>query len=232
MIECKNVSKVYVGDVPALENVSFKIEEKEFVSIIGSSGAGKSTLVRLLHGEERPTSGDIFFGDENIVDFKKKKLCKHRRDVGIVFQDFKLLPKKNVFENVAFAMEVSGKDDEEIAEDVPKILEIVGLVGLEEKYPNQISGGEQQRVAIARALVNRPKVLIADEPTGNLDPDSGWSVLESLIKINKYGTTVILATHDKESVDRLGKRVILLENGRVVSDKKIGKYDLSNKNKK
>lgn len=229
MIECKNVSKVYVGDVPALENVSFKVKEKEFVSIIGSSGAGKSTLVRLLHAEERPTSGEIIFNDENISEFKKKKVCQHRRDVGMVFQDFKLLPKKNVFENVAFAMEVAGKSDEEIAEDVPKILEIVGLTGLEEKYPNQISGGEQQRVAIARALVNRPKVLIADEPTGNLDPDSGWSVLKSLIKINKYGTTVILATHDKESVDKVGKRVIVLENGKIVSDKEAGKYDLNNK---
>lgn len=229
MIECKNVSKVYIGDVPALENVSFKIKEKEFVSIIGSSGAGKSTLVRLLHAEERPTSGEIIFNDENISEFKKKKVCQHRRDVGMVFQDFKLLPKKNVFENVAFAMEVAGKSDEEIAEDVPKILEIVGLTGLEEKYPNQISGGEQQRVAIARALVNRPKVLIADEPTGNLDPDSGWSVLKSLIKINNYGTTVILATHDRESVDKLGKRVIVLENGKIVSDKEAGKYDLNNK---
>ncbi len=232
MIECKNVSKIYIGNVPALENVSFKIEEKEFVSIIGFSGAGKSTLVRLLHCEEKPTSGEILFEGENIVDFKKRQICKHRRDVGMVFQDFKLLLKKNVFENVAFAMEVSGKSDEEIAEDVPKILEIVGLTGFEEKYPNQISGGEQQRVAIARALVNRPKILIADEPTGNLDPDSGWSVLESLIKINKYGTTVVLATHDKESVDRLGKRVILLEKGKIVSDKKVGKYDLNNKNKK
>ncbi len=229
MIECKNVSKVYIGDVPALENVSFKIKEKEFISIIGSSGAGKSTLARLLHAEEKPTSGEIIFNDENIAEFKKKKIWQHRRDVGMVFQDFKLLPKKNVFENVAFAMEVSGKSDKEIAEDVPKILEIVGLAGLEDKYPNQISGGEQQRVSIARALVNRPKVLIADEPTGNLDPDSSWSVLESLIKINKYGTTIILATHDREAVDKLDKRVIVLEDGKIISDKETGKYDLNNK---
>ena len=229
MIECKNVSKVYVGEVPALENVSFKIEDGEFVSIIGSSGAGKSTLVKLWHAEEKPTSGEIFFDEEDIVEYKKKNIWKHRRDVGVVFQDFKLLPKKNVFENVAFAMEVSGRADEEIAEDVPKILEIVGLSGLEEKYPNEISGGEQQRVAIARALVNRPKVLVADEPTGNLDPESGWSVLQSLLKINKYGTTVVLATHDKESVNKLKKRVIVLEKGKVVADDAVGVYDLNNK---
>lgn len=226
MIECKNVSKVYAGDVPALENVSFKIEDKEFVSIIGASGAGKSTLVRLLHAEERPNCGEIIFDEEDIVEYKKKQIFQHRRDVGVVYQDFKLLPKKNVFENVAFAMEVSGKTDEEVNEDVPKVLEIVGLAGLAEKYPHEISGGEQQRVAIARALVNRPKVLIADEPTGNLDPDSGWLILESLLKINKYGTTVILATHDREAVNRLNRRVILLKDGKVVSDKKEGKYEL------
>ncbi len=226
MIECKNVSKVYVGDSPALENVSFKIEDKEFVSIIGASGAGKSTLVKLLHAEERPSSGEILFDEEDIVEYKKKQIFQHRRDVGVVFQDFKLLPKKNIFENVAFAMEVSGRSDEEINEDVPKVLEIVGLQGLGSKYPHELSGGEQQRVAIARALVNRPKVLIADEPTGNLDPDSGWGILESLLKINKYGTTVVLATHDKESVDRIGKRVIVLKDGKITSDKEDGKYEL------
>lgn len=226
MIECKNVSKVYVGDSPALENVSFKIEDKEFVSIIGASGAGKSTLVKLLHAEERPSSGEILFDEEDIVEYKKKQIFQHRRDVGVVFQDFKLLSKKNIFENVAFAMEVSGRSDEEINEDVPKVLEIVGLQGLGSKYPHELSGGEQQRVAIARALVNRPKVLIADEPTGNLDPDSGWGILESLLKINKYGTTVVLATHDKESVDRIGKRVIVLKDGKITSDKEDGKYEL------
>lgn len=228
MIECKNVSKIYSGDVPALENVSFKIEDKEFVNIIGSSGAGKSTLIRLLHGEEKPSSGEIFFEGEDIVECKRSKICQHRRNIGIVFQDFKLLPKKTVFENVAFAMEVSGKTDEEIDEDVPKVLEIVGLDGLEEKYPNEISGGEQQRVAIARALVNKPKVLIADEPTGNLDPDASLEVLDSLIKINKYGTTVILATHNKDMVDKVKKRVIILEKGKIVSDQAVGKYNLKN----
>jgi cell division transport system ATP-binding protein len=228
MIECKNVSKVYSGDVPALENVNFKIEDKEFVTIIGASGAGKSTLIRLLHGEEKPSSGEILFEGDDIVECKRRKICQHRRNIGIVFQDFKLLPKKTVFENVAFAMEVSGRTDAEIEEDVPKVLEIVGLDGLEEKYPNEISGGEQQRVAIARALVNKPRVLIADEPTGNLDPDSGWEVLDSLIKINKYGTTVILATHNKESVDRIKRRVITLKKGKIVSDQAVGKYDLKN----
>lgn len=228
MIECKNVSKVYSGDVPALENVSFKIEDKEFVTIIGASGAGKSTLIRLLHAEERPSAGEILFEDEDIVECKRGRICQHRRNIGIVFQDFKLLPKKTVFENVAFAMEVSGKTDEEIEEDVPKVLEIVGLSGLEEKYPNEISGGEQQRVAIARALVNRPKVLIADEPTGNLDPEASMEVLDSLIKINKYGTTVILATHNKELVDKIKRRVITLEKGRIISDVAVGKYNLKN----
>jgi len=226
MIECKNVSKVYAGEVPALENVSFKIEDKEFVSIIGSSGAGKSTLIKLMHAEEKPTSGEVWFDEDDIVEYEKKQIFQHRRDVGVVFQDFKLLPKKNVFENVAFAMEVSGRTDEEVNEDVPKVLKIVGLEGLAEKYPHEISGGEQQRVAIARALVNRPKVLIADEPTGNLDPDSGWGILESLIKINEYGTTVVLATHDKESVNKLKKRVIVLEKGRILSDESKGQYDL------
>jgi len=226
MIECKNISKVYAGDVPALENVSFVIKDKEFVSIIGASGAGKSTLIKLLHAEERPTCGEIIFDDEDIVEHKKKQIFQHRRDVGVVFQDFKLLPKKNVFENVAFAMEVSGKTDKEINEDVPKVLEIVSLQGMEEKYPHELSGGEQQRVAIARALINKPKVLIADEPTGNLDPDSGWLILESLLKINKYGTTVVLATHDRDSVNKLNKRVIVLKDGKIISDKENGQYDL------
>lgn len=228
MIECRNVSKIYCGDDPALDNVSFKIADKEFVSIIGASGAGKSTLIKLLHAEEMPSSGEILFDEENIIEYKKKQIFQHRRDVGVVFQDFKLLPKKNVFENVAFAMEVSGRTEEEVNEDVPKVLEIVGLQGLEGKYPHELSGGEQQRVAIARALVNRPKVLIADEPTGNLDPESGWGILESLLKINKYGTTVVLATHDKEAVDKLKKRVIVLKDGKVVSDKEEGKYVLEN----
>ncbi len=229
MIECKNISKIYLGDSPALENISFKIEDKEFVSIIGASGAGKSTLIKILHAEEKPTSGEALFDGEDIVEYKKKQIFQHRRDVGVVFQDFKLLPKKSVFENVAFAMEVAGKTDEEIAEDVPKVLEIIGLEGSEEKYPHELSGGEQQRVAIARALVNRPKVLIADEPTGNLDPESGWGVLESLIKINEYGTTVILATHDREAIDKLDRRVIVLKDGKIVSDKKKGKYELEEK---
>ncbi|MCK5081017.1 MAG: cell division ATP-binding protein FtsE [Candidatus Moranbacteria bacterium] len=226
MIECKNVSKIYPGDVPALENISFKINDKEFLSIIGSSGAGKSTLIKLLHAEEKPTSGEILFGGEDIVEYKKKQIFQHRREVGVVFQDFKLLPKKNVFENVAFAMEVSGRSEEEVAEDVPQVLEIIGLTELADKYPHEISGGEQQRVAIARALVNRPKVLIADEPTGNLDPESGWEILQSLLKINKYGTTVVLATHDREAVDKINGRVVVLKDGKIVSDEIKGKYDL------
>jgi len=226
MIECKNVSKIYPGNVPALENINLTIKDKEFVSIIGSSGAGKSTLIKLLHAEEKPTSGEILFDGENLMDYKKKQIFKHRREVGVVFQDYKLLPTKNVFENVAFAMEVSGRSEEEVAEDVPQVLEIIGLTKLADKYPREISGGEQQRVAIARALVNRPKVLIADEPTGNLDPESGWGILQSLLKINKYGTTVVLATHDREAVDKINERVVVLQDGKIVSDEAKGKYDL------
>jgi cell division transport system ATP-binding protein len=224
MIEYKNVSKVYSGENKALEGVNFHIKDKEFVSIVGQSGAGKSTLIRLLHAEEKPTTGDIVFNKESIVNLKKRHLPKHRRDIGVVFQDFKLLSKKNLFENVAFAMEVAGKSDEEIQEDVPQVLEIVGLEKQMHKYPHEVSGGEQQRAAIARALVNRPKVLVADEPTGNLDPEASWEIVQALLKINKYGTTVLLATHDKNIVDQICRRVIVLKEGKVIKDSKKGKY--------
>ncbi|MDZ7611486.1 MAG: cell division ATP-binding protein FtsE [Candidatus Moranbacteria bacterium] len=224
MIEYKNVSKIYPGNAPALENVNFHLGGGEFVSVVGQSGAGKSTLIKLLHAEEKPTSGDIVFNKESIVDLKKRHLPKHRRDIGVVFQDFKLLSKKNLFENVAFAMEVAGKSNDEIEEDVPQVLEIVGLEKQMHKYPHEVSGGEQQRAAIARALVNRPRVLVADEPTGNLDPEASWEIVQALLKINKYGTTVILATHDKAIVDKVCKRVVALKDGKIYRDTSQGKY--------
>ena len=229
MIFYENVSKVYfsdAGDLTALDNVSLHIEEGEFISIVGQSGAGKSTLLKMLHLEELPTGGSIFFGDENILEFEKKDIPYLRRDIGMVFQDFKLLPKKTLEENVAFAMEAAGRDEEEIEEAVPQILDIVGLGEKMERYPHEVSGGEQQRTALARALVNKPKVLLADEPTGNLDPISTWELVQLLLKINEFNTTVVLATHDQGVVDKLNQRVVTMDQGRIVRDEKEGKYQL------
>jgi len=208
----------------ALDNISFRIEQKEFVSFVGHSGAGKSTILKLIYAEEKPTSGEIFFNGEDISKIKPKDLPYHRRRIGTVFQDFKLLSKKTVFENVAFALEASGHTNREIEESVPQILEIVGLGNKASSYPHEISGGEQQRVAIARALVHRPALIIADEPTGNLDPISAWGIIQLLLKINKLGTTVILATHDKEVVNNIKKRVITLDQGRIIRDHSKGRY--------
>jgi len=227
VITYKDVSKIYPGNSPALENLNFHIKNGEFVTVVGQSGAGKSTLMKLLYAEERPTVGDIIFSDRSIVNLKERDLPSHRREIGTVFQDFKLLPKKTLFENIAFAMEVAGRRDDEINQDVPQILDIVGLSGKEEKYPSEVSGGEQQRAALARALVNKPKVLIADEPTGNLDPISTWDIVQALLKINEFGTTVILATHNKSIVDKICKRVIALDKGRIIRDDEHGKYCLS-----
>lgn len=208
----------------ALFEVNLNIEAGEFLSIVGQSGAGKSTLLKLLYAEEKPTSGSVIFNGENLVDLKNRRLPFHRRKIGTVFQDFKLLPKKTIFENVAFAMEVAGKSDSEIFRDVPQILEIVNLKNKFDKYPEEISGGEQQRAALARALVNKPKVLVADEPTGNLDPISTWEIIQLLLKINEIGTTVILATHNKGIVDKLFRRVVVLDKGKVIRDDVNGKY--------
>ena len=208
----------------ALDDVSFLIEEKEFVSFVGHSGAGKSTILKLIYAEEKPTSGEVFFNGENIAEIKPKDLPFHRRRIGTVFQDFKLLLKKTIFENVAFALEVSGYPNSEIQRSVPQILEIVGLAGKAESYPDEVSGGEKQRVAIARALVHRPALIVADEPTGNLDPISAWGIIQLLLKINELGTTVILATHDKEVVNNVKKRVITLDQGRIIRDHSKGRY--------
>jgi cell division transport system ATP-binding protein len=227
MIEFKDVKKVYkVGmtSTVALDNVSFSIDQKEFVSFVGHSGAGKSTILKLIYAEEKPTSGEIMFNGEDITFIKPKGMPLHRRRIGTVFQDFKLLQKKTVYENVAFALEVSGYPNKEIQKSVPQILEIVGLSNKAENYPHEISGGEKQRVAIARALVHRPALIIADEPTGNLDPISAWGIIQLLIKINKLGTTVVLATHDKEVVNNIKRRVITLDQGRIIRDHSKGRY--------
>jgi len=226
MIEFKNISMQYPPDVFAVKDVSFKIQPKEFVSIVGQSGTGKTTLVKMIIAEERPTRGKILIGDWDITNIKHYELPVLRRQIGVVWQDFKLLPKKTVFENVAFALEVCGETPEKINRVVPQVLKIVGLGDKQERFPYQLSGGEQQRVVIARALVHRPKILIADEPTGNLDAINTQGIMEILKKINELGTTIILVTHDREIVNSLKKRVITLDGGQVVSDQFEGKYML------
>lgn len=226
MIYFDNVTKRYNGNSIALENVTFSIEPKEFLSIVGPSGAGKSTVIKLLLAEEKPTSGKVFFESLDVHGLTKNEIPAIRRKIGTVFQDFRLLPTKTAYENIAFALEASGRPDEEIAADVPHVLELVGLADKADFFPHELSGGQQQRVAIARALVNRPEVVIADEPTGNLDPLATWDIIRLLGKINELGTTVVLATHDKNIIDTIGKRVITLEGGRVTRDEKHGLYIL------
>lgn len=226
MIYFDRVSKVYSPTSVALDEVSFTIEPQEFVSIVGQSGAGKSTLLKLLLAEERPSSGKVFFESLDMHKVRNEDLPRVRRRMGIVFQDYKLLPTKTAYENIAFAMEASGKTEEEIQQDVPQVLELVGLMDKAWHFPSELSGGELQRVAIARAIVNRPDVIIADEPTGNLDPINTWEIVNLLEKINELGTTVVLATHDKEVINSLKKRVITLEKGKMVRDEKRGRYIL------
>jgi cell division transport system ATP-binding protein len=225
MILFDNVSKQYNKTGAALYDINFEIKEGEFVSIVGQSGAGKSTLLKMIFAEERPTEGKIYIKGRDITQIKDNRLPVLRRHIGVVFQDFKLLDKKTVFENVAFAMEVSGKSDREIETDVPQVLDIVGLGEKTGRYPDELSGGEKQRVSIARALVHRPDIIVADEPTGNLDMVNTWDIVQLLTKINQYGTTVILATHNHEVVNLLNKRVITIDNGRIAKDQlDKGKY--------
>ncbi|MEK7541538.1 MAG: cell division ATP-binding protein FtsE [Patescibacteria group bacterium] len=224
MIYFDNVSKVYNHHSVAVRNVTLRIEPKEFVSLVGSSGAGKTTLLKLLLREEDPTEGTIFLDGLDVTALTRDALHQVRRRIGTVFQDYKLLPTKTAAENVAFAMEAAGRADAEIAEDVPQALDLVGLADRMDNFPHQLSGGEKQRVAIARALVNRPDVILGDEPTGNLDPTNTMEIVKLLQKINALGTTIILATHDNEVITALDKRVVVLEKGEVVSDNAKGTY--------
>jgi len=224
MIHFDKVTKIYSDDSKALDTVSFSIEPKEFVSIVGHSGAGKTTLLKMLMAEETPTSGKVFFGSTNIHTVKKGELNLLRRRMGAIFQDFRLLSKKNVFENIAFAMEAAGRPQSEIESDVPHVLELVDLSKKIWNFPHELSGGEKQRVAIARAIVTQPDIIIADEPTGNLDPVNTYEIIQILKKINDMGTTIILTTHNKGVIDALKRRVITMENGKIISDDKEGKY--------
>jgi len=224
MIHFDKVSKIYSDNSIALEDISFSIEPREFVSIVGHSGAGKTTLLKMFLAEEKPSKGRIFFESTDISTLKKSQINDFRRKVGVVFQDFRLLPDKNVYENIAFAMEAAGRADEEIEADVPHVLELVDLSKKIWNFPHELSGGEKQRVSIARAIVNQPDVVIADEPTGNLDPLNTYDIVQILKKINDLGTTVILTTHNKGVIDSLRKRVLTMENGRIIRDDKEGKY--------
>lgn len=226
MIKFDNVSKIYKDNYVALGDINLEIKSGEFVSIVGTSGAGKSTLLKLIYAEELPTDGRVFFDEKPLDSISRRRISQHRRNIGTVFQDFKLLNKKTAFENVAYALEVCGISRAEILEDVPQILEIVGLGDRQNKFPHELSGGEQQRVAMARALIHKPSVIIADEPTGNLDPVSSLEIMQLLLKINKLGTTVILASHDRDIINKAAKRVIVLERGRVIFDDEKGKYKI------
>ena len=227
MIYFDNVSKQYENeDAFALRDITFTIEPGEFVSVVGHSGAGKTTLLKMLLVEEMPTEGAVFFESENIHTLRRSEVTEHRRRIGMIFQDFRLLPHKTAYENISFAMEVAGRDDEDIESDVPYALELVDLEEKAWKFPNQLSGGEKQRLAIARAIVNQPDVLVADEPTGNLDPVSTYEIIQILKKINDLGTTVLLTTHNKGVIDSLSRRVLTMERGTVIRDDKQGKYVL------
>lgn len=226
MIRFKNVSKIYQPDIVGVKEISLHVQPGEFISIVGQSGTGKSTLAKLLFAEERPTHGTIEIGGWDITKILDKDIPTLRRQIGVVFQDFKLLQKKTVYENIAFALQVADIPPSRIREVVPRVLKIVGLDDKHHRYPNQLSGGEQQRVAIGRALVHQPKILIADEPTGNLDTLNGRDILELLKKINEFGTTVALVTHDRELVNKLKRRVITLQGGKIVSDVEEGRYKL------
>lgn len=226
MIKLINVSKEYQNGVRALSNIDLEINKGEFIFLVGSSGAGKSTLVKLLLKEEEATNGKIYLRDLDITKVPNRRIPFIRRSIGVVFQDFRLLPNKSVYENVAFAMEIVGAHPKEIRRRVPMILSMVDLSRKASSYPDQLSGGEQQRVSIARAIVNNPPILIADEPTGNLDPDTAWEVMKALSDINSRGTTILMATHAKDIVNKMKKRVIALDDGKIVRDEQKGGYAL------
>ena len=224
IIRFDHVSKHFSPEQRVLNDITFALLPGEFISLVGVSGAGKSTVLKLIYAEEIPSEGEVYFNDRPISGINRKHLPFFRRNIGTVFQDFKLLPNRTAFENIAYALEVDGRETEEIHREVPEILEIVGLGDKAGQYPRELSGGEQQRVSLARALIHRPKVIVADEPTGNLDPVSTQEIVKLLLEINSFGTTVILATHNKDIVDNLNRRVITLERGGIVSDEASGKY--------
>ena len=226
MIYFEKVTKLYSDKSVGLADVTFSVEPKEFISVVGHSGAGKTTLLKMLLAEEKPTSGSIFFESINIQKLKRREMTGYRRRVGAIFQDFRLLPNKTAYENIAFAMEAAGREDAEIEADVPHVLELVDLQKKIWSFPHELSGGEKQRVAIARAIVNQPDIILADEPTGNLDPINTYEIVQILKKINDLGTTVILTTHNKGVIDSLGRRVITMDSGRIVRDDKEGRYVL------
>jgi len=226
VIHFDKVSKIYSDNAIALQDVSFSVSPGEFISIVGQSGAGKTTLLRMLLVEDAPTAGTIYFESANIHTLHRRAIPQYRRRLGAIFQDFKLLSHKTAYENIAFAMEVAGRPEEDIASDVPQVLKLVDLEDKMWNFPHELSGGEKQRVAIARAIINQPDVILADEPTGNLDPVNTHEIIEILKKINDFGTTVMLTTHNKGVIDSLGRRVITLERGKMVRDDKTGKYVL------
>lgn len=224
MIEMQDVWKTYPDGTHALRGISVKVDSNEFVYVVGPSGAGKSTFMKLIYREERPTKGQIFVDSFNLAKLKRRKIPYLRRNIGVIFQDFRLLPKLTAAENVAFAMEVIEAPSKLIKRRTAEVLELVGLADKKNSYPSQLSGGEQQRVAIARAIVNNPAVIVADEPTGNLDPDTSWGIMRLLEEINYRGTTIVMATHNKEIVNTMRKRVIAIENGVIVRDEQRGEY--------
>lgn len=224
MIEMQDVYKTYPNGVVALNGVNVRIKQGEFVYVVGPSGAGKSTFIKMMYREEKPTSGKIMVNGVNLAKIKDNKVPLLRRNIGVVFQDFKLLPKLNVYENVAFALEVIEESPKVIRKKVMEVLDLVGLKHKVRSYPNELSGGEQQRVSIARSIVNSPKIVIADEPTGNLDPETSWDIMQLFEKINDRGTTIVMATHNKEIVNATRRRVIAIENGKIVRDEAKGEY--------
>lgn len=227
MVQFNHVTKLYDNRIAAVEDISFTIDPGEFVFLIGPSGSGKTTVIKMLIRDETPSTGQVYFGDKDITRVSRSKVYKLRREIGVIFQDYKLIPDKTAYENVSFAMEAAGKTNKEIKETVPYVLDIVGLSHRMGAFPRQLSGGEQQRVAIARAIANNPKILIADEPTGNLDPASAWDIVQILSKINNWGTTVIMSTHGTDIVNSLNKRVIQMHGGKILRDDNKGQYEMT-----
>lgn len=232
MIQFVNVSKKYTDDIVAVDGINFEVNPGEFLFLIGPSGSGKTTLIRLLIKEEDPSDGKIYFDEEDITNYSRNKVYHLRRKIGVVFQDYKLLDDKTSYENISFVMEAAGKHEKEIKETVPYLLDIVGLADRMDAFPRELSGGEKQRIAIARALANNPKLLIADEPTGNLDPDAAWDIVQILKKINGWGTTVIMSTHGSDIVDKIGQRVLELNSGQIIRDDSLGGYKLQSQKEK